>query len=62
MIVWTPRSPAAAFVPLLAFHMPRARSHGILRFSVARRIQLAYTYRDFWRHGGRRPASADVAG
>ncbi len=47
------RAPAVAFGGLLAFHMPRARSHGIFRFSVARRTGLAYSYEDFRRHGVR---------
>jgi len=40
------RDPAVAFGWLLAFHMLPARSHGISKFFVARRIGLAYAYRE----------------
>src|ERR1044071_8827988 len=35
--------------PGVVLHMPRARSHGVLRFFVARRISSAYTYGGFHR-------------
>jgi hypothetical protein len=47
MILDSTRTQAVAFGRALAFHMLRARSHGVFAFSVARRIGLAYTYREF---------------
>ena len=52
MIAWTPhRLRAVRFGRLLAFHMLRAPSHGIFRFSVARRIDLSDAHRVFSRNG-----------
>ena len=44
--------PNAESVPEVVLHMPRARSHGMLRFPVARRVSTAYTHSGFSSHVG----------